>query len=185
MRCRSRLTAAVLGLFTATALAGTALAQGAGGPGTPWRGAGAQPCFGPEGGVLQCPPAAQTIAVHAGRLVDVKNGRIVPRQVILIQGDRITEVGPEAQVKVPPDAEVIDLSQQTVVPGLVDAHTHMFNFPKPGMAREVSTLIAVHNAQNDLRGGFTTARDRLGRMFEPGRPGDRTPCKPTAGAVDG
>jgi imidazolonepropionase-like amidohydrolase len=159
MRCKSRLMAAALGILGATALAGTALAQGAGGPGTPWRGAGAQPCFGPEGGAYQCPPAPQTIAVQAGRLVDVKNGRILPRQVILIQGDRITEVGPEAQVKVPPGAEIIDLSQQTVAPGLIDAHTHMFNFPKPGVSRETSTLIAIHNLQADLRAGFTTARD--------------------------
>jgi imidazolonepropionase-like amidohydrolase len=159
MRCKSGLLAAALGILGALPLASTVYAQGAGGPGTPWRGAGAQPCFGPEGGAFQCPPPAQTIAVHAGRLVDVRNGQMLARQVILIQGERITEVGPEAQVRIPPGAEVIDLSQQTVVPGLIDAHTHMFNFPKPGVTRETSTLIAMHNLQNDLHAGFTTARD--------------------------
>jgi imidazolonepropionase-like amidohydrolase len=159
MRYGSRVMAVALGLLGASMLSGALHAQGAGGPGAPWRGAGPQPCFGPDGGAFQCPPAPQVIAVHAGRLVDVKNGQMLTRQVILIQGERISEVGPEAQVKIPPGAEVVDLSQQTVVPGLIDAHTHMFNFPKPGMSRETSTLIAIHNLQADLHAGFTTARD--------------------------
>ena len=46
-----------------------------------------------------------------------------------------------------------------MLPGLIDAHTHMFNTPKPGMSRETSTLIAIHNLQADLRAGFTAARD--------------------------
>ncbi len=46
-----------------------------------------------------------------------------------------------------------------MLPGLIDAHTHMFNVPRPGMSREAATLIAVHNMQADLRAGFTTARD--------------------------
>jgi imidazolonepropionase-like amidohydrolase len=80
-------------------------------------------------------------------------------QVVLLQGERITDVGAEAQIKIPADARVIDLSAETVLPGLIDAHTHMFNYPKPGMSRETSTLIAVHNLQADLRAGFTAARD--------------------------
>jgi imidazolonepropionase-like amidohydrolase len=159
MRCKSALMTAALGILGASTLAGTLYAQGAGGPGAPWRGAGAQPCFGTDGGAFQCPPAPQVIAIHAGHLVDTKNGQMLTRQVVLIQGERITEVGPEAQVRIPPGAQVIDLSQQTVVPGLIDAHTHMFNPPKPGMSRETSTLIAIHNLQADLRAGFTTARD--------------------------
>jgi imidazolonepropionase-like amidohydrolase len=84
---------------------------------------------------------------------------MLTNQVVLLQGERITEVGSEAQVKIPAGALVIDLSQQTVLPGLIDAHTHMFNNPKPGMSRETSTLIAIHNLQADLRAGFTGARD--------------------------
>jgi imidazolonepropionase-like amidohydrolase len=80
-------------------------------------------------------------------------------QVVLITDDRITDVGPAAQIKIPDGARVIDLSQGTVLPGLIDAHTHMFNPPKPGMSRETSTLIAIHNLQADLRAGFTSARD--------------------------
>ena len=54
---------------------------------------------------------------------------------------------------------MIDLTQATVLPGLIDAHTHMFNTPRPGMSRETSTLIAIQNLQADLRAGFTAARD--------------------------
>jgi imidazolonepropionase-like amidohydrolase len=156
---KSALKSAALGIFGTLALATTLCAQGAGGPGTPWRGAGPQPCYGPDGGVFQCPSAPQVLAVRASRLLDTKTGQIAIRQVVLIQGERITEVGPEAQVKIPPNAQVIDLGAATVLPGLVDAHTHMFNPPKPGMSRETSTLIAIQNLQADLRAGFTTARD--------------------------
>jgi imidazolonepropionase-like amidohydrolase len=99
------------------------------------------------------------MAVRAGRLFDSKTGQMLTRQVVLLEGERITDVGPEAQVRIPAAAQVIDLSQATVLPGLIDAHTHMFNDPEPGMSRETSTLIAIHNLQADLRAGFTAARD--------------------------
>src|SRR5262247_3216037 len=128
-------------------------------PPAPWRGAGPTPCVGSDGGIFQCGPAARTIAVRAGRLFDSKSGQMLTRQVVVLQGERITDVGPEAQVKIPAGAQIIDLTSATVLPGLIDAHTHMFNTPKPGMSREASTLIAIHNLQADLRAGFTTARD--------------------------
>jgi len=128
-------------------------------PPAPWRGAGPTPCVGSDGGIHQCSPPARIVAVRAGRLFDSKTGQMLTRQVVLLQGERITDVGPEAQVKIPAGAQLIDLSQATVLPGLIDAHTHMFNTPKPGMSREASTLIAIHNFQADLRAGFTSARD--------------------------
>ena len=88
-----------------------------------------------------------------------KTGQMSTKQVVLLSGERITEVGPESQVKIPAGSQIIDLSQATVLPGLIDAHTHMFNNRAPNGTTESSMLIAVQNAQADLRAGFTTARD--------------------------
>jgi imidazolonepropionase-like amidohydrolase len=142
----------------AALVSASAFAQ-AGGPGQPWRGAGVQPCFGADGGATQCAPPAVKLAVRAGKLFDSHTGRLLTDVVVLIDGERITDVGAGASVKIPSGVRVIDLSRATVLPGLIDAHTHMFNTPKPGMTREQSTLIAVQNTQADLHAGFTTIRD--------------------------
>jgi len=126
---------------------------------TLWRGAGPTPCTGSDGGILQCPPAAHLLAVRAGHLFDSNTGRMLAHQTVLISGDRITAVGPDNQVTIPAGARVIDLRNATVLPGLIDAHTHMFNTRKPSGSTEDYMLIAVQNAQFELEAGFTTARD--------------------------
>jgi imidazolonepropionase-like amidohydrolase len=147
-----------LGLLGGLVLASALSAQEPG-PRGPWRGAGPQPCVGADGGTYQCREASGSIAIRAGRLFDSITGQMSTDQIVLIQGDRITEVGAAAQVAIPAGAQVIDLSGQTVLPGLIDAHTHVFNNARPGISRETSALIAVQNGQLDLHAGFTAARD--------------------------
>src|SRR5258707_13164303 len=112
------------------------------------------------------------IAVRAGRLFDGTE-KLAVNQVILIKGNRIAKVGPAEQVQIPADAEVLDLSHATVLPGLIDAHTHVFG-NGPDFDNQIlresyqyRTLTALANAQKDLMAGFTTLRDlkTLGAMY--------------------
>ena len=152
---RYRLVMAACGVLLSAIVLG---AQGQP-PRAPWRGAGPTPCVGADGGVYKCPAAPQVVAVRAGRLFDSKAGTMLTKQVVLVSGERITEVGSEAQVKIPAGARVIDLSQATVLPGLIDAHTHMFDTRGLKGTTEGEMVIAVSNVQADLRAGFTAARD--------------------------
>ena len=106
---------------------------------------------------------AQVVAVRAGKMFDSNTGRMLTRQVLIIQGERITDVGPENQIQIPAGARVIDLSQATVLPGLIDGHSHVFDSLSNGervtTTDEAWTISAVHEAQTDLLAGFTTMRD--------------------------
>ncbi len=107
--------------------------------------------------------APQVVAVRAGHLFNSKSGTMLANQVVLINGEKITDVGPADRVQIPPGAQVIDLSQATVLPGLVDAHTHVYSSLSSGArvntTKEAWTLMAIGNAQTTLRAGFTTVRD--------------------------
>src|SRR3981189_1278599 len=121
----------------------------------------------------QTPSPDHWVAIRAGRLFDTKSAKLVSNQVVLIHGDRISEVGPAERGKVPAEAEVVDLSHATVLPGLIDAHTLVFG-NGPDMEEQFlrdsyqyRTLTALANAQKDLMVGFTTLRDlkTLGAMY--------------------
>lgn len=106
---------------------------------------------------------AQVVAVRAGHLFDSKAGQMLSNQVVVINGEKITDVGAADRVQIPAGAQVIDLSQATVLPGLIDAHTHVYsslsNGARVNTTKEAWTLMAVGNALVTLRAGFTTGRD--------------------------
>ena len=105
----------------------------------------------------------QTIVLHAARLLDVENGSIVSPGEVLVIGERISEVGPK--VTHPANAEIIDLGDVTLMPGLIDAHIHLFLHPGAEDLQTVEesvpqrTITATLAAKADLMAGFTAERD--------------------------
>src|SRR5579864_7610414 len=103
------------------------------------------------------PAPAHPIVLHAARLLDVKTGRMLKPGEILIQGERIVEVG--SSVNHPAGAEVIDLGDRTLLPGLIDAHIHLFLHPGAEDLQTVQesvpqrTITATLAARDDLMAG--------------------------------
>src|SRR5271156_1064111 len=108
-------------------------------------------------------PTTHLIVLHAARLLDVESGRITTPGEILIQGDAIKEVS--AKVSRPAGAEIIDLGDTTLLPGLIDAHVHLFLHPGAEDLQTVTesvpqrTITATLAARDDLLAGFTAERD--------------------------
>jgi len=111
----------------------------------------------------QSAPTAHAIVLHAARLLDVESGRIITPGEILIQSDTIKEVG--AKVSRPAGAEILDLGDTTLLPGLIDAHVHLFLHPGAEDLQTVTesvpqrTITATLAARADLLAGFTAERD--------------------------
>ena len=109
------------------------------------------------------PAPSHPIVLHAARLLDVKTGRMLKPAEILVRDERILEVG--ASVKHPTGAEVIDLGDRTLLPGLIDAHIHLFLHPGAEDLQTVQesvpqrTITATLAARDDLMAGFTAERD--------------------------
>jgi imidazolonepropionase-like amidohydrolase len=110
--------------------------------------------------------AAQVTAIRAGRLIDTDTGAVFTDQVILVRGGQIEKVGKEKEIEIPADVQIVDLSKMTVLPGLIDCHTHLADGAHNGEPmsefRKTAAQVAlesVPNARAMLESGFTTVRD--------------------------
>jgi imidazolonepropionase-like amidohydrolase len=95
----------------------------------------------------------QVTAVRAGKMFDPKSGTNLANQVVLITGDKITDVGPASSVKIPAGAKVIDLSNATVLPGLIDGHVHLTD-AQGNLQHQM--MVALFSATSSLNAGYTT-----------------------------
>jgi len=106
-------------------------------------------------------------AIHAGKVLDVRTGNYLADQIIWIEGDRIKAIGKALEIsgQIPAGAKVIDLSNATVLPGLIDCHTHLTYTPYMSgpaglhISYPRQALIGAHNARLTLEAGFTTVRN--------------------------
>jgi imidazolonepropionase-like amidohydrolase len=105
-----------------------------------------------------------TTVIHAGHLLDVKTGRMIDNATVVVQGDKILSAGPTQGSKPPANAKTIDLPNGTLLPGLIDAHTHLtfdpnFGYQELGVSIPKEALIGAKNARITLEAGFTTVRN--------------------------
>ncbi len=110
------------------------------------------------------PSQQRHVLVRAGRLLDVRTGKIFTNQAIFIEGDKIVSVGPAASARTAADVTIVDLPNATVLPGLIDAHTHLtfnpqFGYEMLGISVPREALIGAHNARVTLEAGITTVRN--------------------------
>lgn len=113
------------------------------------------------------PLAPKRVAIRAGRLIDCKSDGAILNALILVEGDKILSVTPGGSA--PPGVELIDLSKTTVLPGFVDAHTHVLlqgdvteeDYDKQLLKQSIPyrAILAARNAQIALSHGFTVLRD--------------------------
>jgi imidazolonepropionase-like amidohydrolase len=120
--------------------------------------------FLPVGVLSQSERAPRGVVVlHAARLLDVEKGALVTPGEVLIEGDRIAEAGPS--VAHPAGAQVVDLGDRTLLPGLIDCHVHLFLHPGAEDLQTIQesvpqrTITATLAARDDLMAGFTAERD--------------------------
>ena len=110
--------------------------------------------------------AAPPVYVKAGHLFDATSNDVRDNVIVEIQGERIAKIGPASQIAIPAGAEIIDLSQAWVVPGLIDCHTHLsFRADQYNPINQVKLgpfvygIYSVVNADRTLQAGFTSVRD--------------------------
>lgn len=108
--------------------------------------------------------ASGRVVVHAGHLLDVKTGSLLSDQILIIEDGKIVSVSAAAEAKIPTNAVRIELPNATVLPGLIDAHTHLtmeprFGYDQLAISVPREALIGAKNARITLLAGFTTVRN--------------------------
>jgi imidazolonepropionase-like amidohydrolase len=108
--------------------------------------------------------SSRSVVIHAGHVLDVKSGKLLADQTLVIQDGKIVSVGASAEAKPPADAVRIELPNATVLPGLIDAHTHLtmdpkFGYEELGVSVPREALTGAKNARVTLQAGFTTVRN--------------------------
>jgi imidazolonepropionase-like amidohydrolase len=114
--------------------------------------------------------APHHLAVHAGHLLDVKSGKTLSDQTLVVEDGKIVSSGASAEAKIPSDAVRIELPNATVLPGFIDAHTHLTKDPKFGydtlaLSTSRQALAGAKNARLTLLAGFTTVRNVGAKEF--------------------
>jgi imidazolonepropionase-like amidohydrolase len=108
--------------------------------------------------------------IHAGRMLDVKTGRMIENATVVVQGDKIVSLGPPRWGNPPANLKTINLPNATLLPGLIDAHTHLtydptFGYQELAISVPKEALIGAKNARVTLEAGFTTVRNVGARSF--------------------
>lgn len=110
-------------------------------------------------------PATHELAFKAARLIDTTAGRVLENPVVLVKGDRVEKVGNAREVEIPKNTRIIDLGDVTVLPGLIDVHTHLNDEPEThgiafhGVSGPRMALVGAKGARMTLDSGFTTVRN--------------------------
>lgn len=111
------------------------------------------------------PAVAEPVFVTASRMIDPASGRAVANPAIVIDGGKVLSVGSALTMKPPAGATLIDLGDKTILPGLIDMHTHLIGdatlagYNSLGQARDSAAIHGVANAKKTLEAGFTTVRE--------------------------
>ena len=108
--------------------------------------------------------SSRRVALHAGHVLDVKTGRMLADQILVIEDGKIVAMTAAAEAKIPADASRLELPNATVLPGLIDAHTHLtmepsFGYESLAISLPREALIGAKNARLTLLAGFTTVRN--------------------------
>ncbi len=111
-------------------------------------------------------PTRKSLALQCGQVLDVKSGRVLSGQTILIDGDKIASIAPTSSIRLGASTEIVDLSKLTCLPGLIDVHTHLVGSsgdeysggPLRRSAAEMA-FSSIRNARATIEAGFTMVRD--------------------------